>query len=44
VIAKGKRKATLPVSPVTTATFGIATVQSLRSDTYVQCVVNSSGR
>ena len=40
-VGKGKRSATLPVAPVTTSTFGIATVQSLRTDLYVQCVVRS---
>jgi hypothetical protein len=39
-ITKGKRKATLPVV-ATSTTFGIATVQQLRTDLYVQCVVRS---
>jgi hypothetical protein len=40
-IAKNKRSMTLPVAPVTAATFGIATVQQLRTGLYVQCVVRS---
>ncbi len=39
-IAKGKRSATLPVG-ATATTFGIATVQSLRTNLFVQCVVRS---
>jgi hypothetical protein len=39
-IAKGKRSATLPVVAAGT-TFGIATVQQLRTDLYVQSVVRS---
>jgi hypothetical protein len=39
-VAKGRRSKVLPVT-ATTATFGIGTVQQLRTDLYVQCVVRS---
>lgn len=40
-IPLGKRSATLPVAPVKATTFGIATVQQLRSNLFVQCVVRN---
>jgi hypothetical protein len=40
-MARNARWMALPVGAVTTASFGIATVQQVRSNLYVQCVVRS---